>query len=108
MLAIGVHGTSIRTSTTCTALLRELEVFLLLWCFRILGFEEFVGAKKMRIWGVYFIFFRDEESARDYLFMICLPFFFIFFFLSILYPMMSYFPSGQPFVCFTVSKGKAH
>ncbi|QCD89333.1 65-kDa microtubule-associated protein 6-like [Vigna unguiculata] len=25
MLAIGVHGTSIRTSTTCTALLRELE-----------------------------------------------------------------------------------
>jgi len=46
MLAIGVHGTSIRTSTTCTALLRELEVFLLLWCSRILGFEEFVGAKK--------------------------------------------------------------
>ncbi|KAH1200503.1 65-kDa microtubule-associated protein 6 [Glycine max] len=45
MLAIGGHGTSIRTSSTCTALLRELAVFLCLWCFRILGFEEFVGCK---------------------------------------------------------------
>ncbi|KAL5129467.1 65-kDa microtubule-associated protein 6 [Glycine soja] len=30
MLAIGGHGTSIRTSSTCTALLRELAVFLCL------------------------------------------------------------------------------
>ncbi|KAG5093234.1 hypothetical protein JHK82_052012 [Glycine max] len=45
MLGIGGHGTSIRTSSTCTALLRELAVFLCLWCFRILGFEEFVGCK---------------------------------------------------------------
>ncbi|KAH1188641.1 65-kDa microtubule-associated protein 6 [Glycine max] len=28
MLAIGAHGTSIRTSSTCTALLRELEILL--------------------------------------------------------------------------------
>lgn len=84
MLAIGVHGTSIRTSTTCTALLRELEVFLLLWCFRILGFEEFVGEKKMRTWGVFFFCF----VMKSLLVIICswyvYPFLFFFVYLLLL------------------------
>lgn len=95
MLAIGSPTTCFRTNTTCTALLRELEVFLSL-CFLLLLllWLHFLFRQVLVFHSVGFVLLDEIMIWLWY------GLFFFFFFFVILYPMMSCFYYGQLFVCF--------